>query len=34
MSPYQPIKGIADPALIRSRFMKGMGTGRGAALDS
>ena len=23
-----------DPALIRSRFMKGLGTGRGGALDA
>ena len=22
-----------DPALIRNRFMKGLGTGRGAALE-
>ena len=26
-------KTIRDPALIRSRFMKGLGTGRGGALD-
>ena len=25
---------IRDPALIRSRFMKGLGTGRGGALDA
>jgi len=23
-----------DPALIRNRFMKGLGTGRGGALDA
>jgi hypothetical protein len=23
-----------DPTLIRSRFMKGLGTGRGAALEA
>jgi len=27
-------KMIRDPALIRNRFMKGLGTGRGGALDS
>ena len=26
-------KTVRDPALIRSRFMKGLGTGRGGALD-
>ena len=26
-------KMIRDPALIRNRFMKGLGTGRGGALD-
>ena len=31
----QPGKGqtVRDPALIRNRFMKGLGTGRGGALD-
>ena len=31
----QPGQGqtVRDPALIRSRFMKGLGTGRGGALD-
>jgi len=24
---------VRDPALIRNRFMKGLGTGRGGALD-
>jgi hypothetical protein len=27
-------KTIRDPALIRNRFMKGLGTGRGGPLDS
>ena len=26
-------KTVRDPTLIRSRFMKGLGTGRGGALD-
>ena len=26
-------KTVRDPALIRSRFMKGLGTGRGGVLD-
>jgi hypothetical protein len=26
-------KMVRDPALIRNRFMKGLGTGRGGALD-
>jgi thiamine pyrophosphate-dependent acetolactate synthase large subunit-like protein len=32
----QPGKGqtVRDPALIRNRFMKGLGTGRGGALDA
>jgi hypothetical protein len=25
---------VRDPALIRNRFMKGLGTGRGGALDA
>jgi thiamine pyrophosphate-dependent acetolactate synthase large subunit-like protein len=27
-------KMVRDPALIRNRFMKGLGTGRGGALDA
>jgi thiamine pyrophosphate-dependent acetolactate synthase large subunit-like protein len=30
---YETAKTVRDPALIRSRFMKGLGTGRGGALD-
>jgi hypothetical protein len=25
---------VRDPALIRNRFMRGLGTGRGSALDA
>jgi thiamine pyrophosphate-dependent acetolactate synthase large subunit-like protein len=28
------VQTVRDPALIRSRFMKGLGTGRGGALDA
>ena len=27
-------KTVRDPALIRNRFMRGLGTGRGSALDA
>ena len=29
-----PLQTVRDPSLIRGRFMKGLGTGRGGALDS
>jgi hypothetical protein len=36
--PHQPSAGhgkaARDPALIRNRFMKGLGTGRGGAPDA
>jgi hypothetical protein len=25
---------VRDPALVRNRFMRGLGTGRGSALDA
>jgi hypothetical protein len=28
------VKTVRDPSLIRNRFMKGLGTGRGGALDA
>jgi hypothetical protein len=28
------VQTVRDPALIRNRFMKGLGTGRGGALDA
>lgn len=28
------VQTVRDPVLIRSRFMKGLGTGRGGALDA
>jgi hypothetical protein len=28
------VQTVRDPALIRSRFIKGLGTGRGGALDA